>query len=482
MCEKHHCPGRAILRGAPSYNSIDGQVEVSRGHDHAAEEHREEVLRGTGAVLEAASSSTAPPSAIVQSTLEKIGKNVGSHLPSEDALKQRVRRRRRESFPPEPLRRNGIRVPDALRATIEGEGLLLFDTADEEGNDEAEEDTDDGRILCFGTIDNLRKLGQCSMWFLDGTFKTCPRLFRQLYTIHAVIANSCFPLLYAFLPGKSQEVYNTFFREVNAAAVENDIVLNPDFLMADFELSAINALREQFPNARLSCCLFHLGQSVYRCVQRSGLTEVYMHDNNFRISIKELLGLAFLQPEHIEEAFLDLKANLPQEASPVFQYFEDNYVLGRLMGQGKGRPRRVPLRHPPRFPPNIWSIHHLMERGFPRTNNYQEAWHRRFEEVVGRHHLGIYPTIHEIRKEQHRTEHQLVRIEAGEVPRIRRSAREKERERRMNTLFEKFQQGEATREEFLRGIAHNYAIGPRSAHEDEEDGDGNVDFHVALLP
>ena len=128
VCEKHHCPGRAILRGAPSYNSIHGEVEVSRGHDHAAEEHREEVLRGTGAVLEAASSCTAHPSAIVQSTLEKIGRNVGPHLPSEDALKQRVRRRRRVSFPPEPLRRNGIRVPHALRVTIEGEGFLLFDT------------------------------------------------------------------------------------------------------------------------------------------------------------------------------------------------------------------------------------------------------------------------------------------------------------------------------------------------------------------
>ena len=45
---------------------------------------------------------------------------------------------------------------------------------------------------------------------MDGTFKTVPLLFQQMYTIHAPVGgeNACvLPLVYVLMTGKSEECY-----------------------------------------------------------------------------------------------------------------------------------------------------------------------------------------------------------------------------------------------------------------------------------
>ena len=42
-------------------------------------------------------------------------------------------------------------------------------------------DLADGCILMFTTDENLRQLSRSELWLMDGTFKTAPILFRQMY-------------------------------------------------------------------------------------------------------------------------------------------------------------------------------------------------------------------------------------------------------------------------------------------------------------
>jgi hypothetical protein len=46
------------------------------------------------------------------------------------------------------------------------------------------------RILIFTTITNIIQLKQSILWLMDGTFKTVPNLFKQLYTIHGNVGGS----------------------------------------------------------------------------------------------------------------------------------------------------------------------------------------------------------------------------------------------------------------------------------------------------
>ena len=45
------------------------------------------------------------------------------------------------------------------------------------------------RIVIFCTIDNLHRLAEAEMWFVDGTFHAAPAIFCQLFTTHVMIHN-----------------------------------------------------------------------------------------------------------------------------------------------------------------------------------------------------------------------------------------------------------------------------------------------------
>jgi hypothetical protein len=64
------------------------------------------------------------------------------------------------------------------------------------------------RIIAFATTENLRDLANADIVFCDGTFYTCPNLFYQIYSIQIHIDDIMTPVIYAFLPGKSQATHS----------------------------------------------------------------------------------------------------------------------------------------------------------------------------------------------------------------------------------------------------------------------------------
>ena len=103
--------------------------------------------------------------------------------------------------------------------------------------------------------------------------------------------------------------------------------------------------------------------------------------------------MAFLNPLEIPDAFDEIKDLLQSDAEPIIGWFEDNYVHGkikRLMRNGSAE------RHSPLFPPAMWSVFDNIEFAFPRTQNKVEAWHRRWEVLIARSHVGIFTIIKQI--------------------------------------------------------------------------------------
>ena len=61
---------------------------------------------------------------------------------------------------------------------------------------------------------------------MDGTFKTVPLLFQQMYTIHAPVGGEnarVLPLVYALMMGKSEECYTQLFQELISLGEAADI-------------------------------------------------------------------------------------------------------------------------------------------------------------------------------------------------------------------------------------------------------------------
>ena len=127
-------------------------------------------------------------------------------------------------------------IPEDLTRTLDGSDFLIRDS--NIGQD---------RILLFTTIANIRYLEQSAFWIMDGTFKTVPTIFRQLYTIHGSIGGNdnsrIMPLVYALMSSKSEECYKRLFQDLIDFGEEEDIHLQPQFILTDFEQAAINATR-----------------------------------------------------------------------------------------------------------------------------------------------------------------------------------------------------------------------------------------------
>ena len=69
-----------------------------------------------------------------------------------------------------------------------------------------EENNGKGFVI-FTTKLNLQTLCSADTLLMDGTFKSCPKPFCQLYTILAYVNTFYIPLVFALLPDKTQSTY-----------------------------------------------------------------------------------------------------------------------------------------------------------------------------------------------------------------------------------------------------------------------------------
>jgi hypothetical protein len=338
----------------------DGQhflTGTSGEHTHEAIASRVSLLKACNQLKEAAKTTNDKPAIIMQITKSQVSQDIAAILPTSNAQRKQIKRqRKKKDAPVEPKTLEDFILPDSFKYSISGE---MFVRQIDNGPD---------KILLFVTVNNLKLMSHAAFWIMDGTFKVAPNLFRQLYTIHAPVGNvDCqriLPLAYALMTRKSLDLYTQLFEELNSLAGEQRIDLQPDFVLTDFEIGSMNAIRNVFPGVRNKACHFHLGQSIYRRLQQiEGLQVRYSTDEPFSLIVRHLSALAFLPDHEVENAFNQVKALFPQEAIELVTWFEENYAIGRL------NRRRRNVRLEPMFPPAMWTVWDNMELGLPRTQN-----------------------------------------------------------------------------------------------------------------
>jgi len=179
-------------------------------------------------------------------------------------------------------------------------------------------------VVAFSCKTNLTYLRQVKTIYVDGTFKTCPKLFYQLFTVHSVSNDVYAPPSVFLLPGKSVGNYTDALK-----ALQNYI--QPVTVYSDFERSIQLAVSEVWPTADLRGCRFHLGQSWWRKIQSLRLTEEYQNkESEIEIRVlRYIFGLPLLAPEGVKNCFLDLMAVKPtvERLDNFFDYLLMNYIV-----------------------------------------------------------------------------------------------------------------------------------------------------------
>ena len=222
--------------------------------------------------------------------------------------------------------------------TAKEENFLLYDSG-----------PDLTRILIFGTQKNCDMLTTSNIWLADGTFKTAPQLFAQVYKIHALRGGPnplqdghLLPCLFILLPNKTESTCTRMWERVRIICP----TASPTIMIMDFEKAAINAFQMEWPTTTVKGC----GK-----IQELGLQTDYMNDEQLALRLRMLPALAFAPPFEVQELFPQV---IEQLGIPAYVelalYFETTYI-GRTVPGGT---QLAPL-----FPIKMWYHHHDVPQG-----------------------------------------------------------------------------------------------------------------------
>ena len=165
-------------------------------------------------------------------------------------------------------------------------------------------------VTVFATDLQIRILKDSNVIFSDGTFKTAPPPYVQLYTLHGVVRNRRIPLVFGLLTSKNTQAYFRLFQIVDRFMHRNHRVhLRPQWITADFEIGFINEVNTDMPAVTVLGCHFHFCKRLYKRVQDLGLARVYTNDNQVKKFVLMMMGLAFLPSNQVVICYNNLRQN-----------------------------------------------------------------------------------------------------------------------------------------------------------------------------
>ncbi|KAG0436613.1 hypothetical protein DMUE_4133, partial [Dictyocoela muelleri] len=253
-------------------------------------------------------------------------------------------------------------IPDELKITISGHNFLQYDGGVNNAS----------RFLLFINSEKISHLKNSEIWLADGTFKMAPAGFYQIYIIYAKIFDKYFPLIFAILPNKTEDIYSKLFKRI-ADLIDKR---GPQYIIMDFEVAPMKAFNIVFKNTKIFNCFFHFSQNLWRQIQKNNLVLEYKNDKKFRLYIKMLLSIAFVKKNQLYEYFLRFKNSFIENFKGkselnILNYFENNFINN----------------HEDKI--NDWCCYERILKNIPLTTNICEGFNRSLNSNL----KGSHPTL-----------------------------------------------------------------------------------------
>lgn len=393
--ERDGCTGTVTT----NYNVNNGiYITIGKRHTHEPDNVEMEVQSVVRSMKRrAAEHPNAPPSSIFRDEISAVrSEEVLARLPQKNDVIRTLNRVQNRHRPVNPQALEDLVINPPYDRSLNGQLFMQFD-----------ETVGEDRIIMFYTNTMLQHLCSSRSIFCDGTFKTVPRMFHQLYTIHGIVRDYVFPLVYVLTTRKTQETYSQILNHLKTHAASLGFELSPQMILADFELAFMNAAQDIFPTSTMHGCLFHFTQAVWKMAVNKGLKVQYNQEgSNVRRSIQQLMALPFVPLADVEETF-DIIANAcPEDVMELAAYVEVTYVRGRA---ARGRRRATS----PRYAPAIWNCYSAVLNRQQRSTNACEGWHSRFQRLIVSHHSSIWKFLENVKKDQRENEALIVQLNAG---------------------------------------------------------------------
>ena len=150
-----------------------------------------------------------------------------------------------------------------------------------------------------------------------------------------------------------------------------------------------------------------------------------------------------------------LRTQVPDGAEALVEYFDRTYVNGSLRNIAGSK---VVRRIQPAFPPALWNVHNITLADGDRTNNFSEAWNRRFEALIGHKHPSVWTSIELLRADAAESYTAILRHSTGRLEPKRSKKTAKQYNQRLQRLCAEYNDGQRYMASFLRAIAHSIRL------------------------
>uniref|UniRef100_A0A0N5C9K3 MULE domain-containing protein n=1 Tax=Strongyloides papillosus TaxID=174720 RepID=A0A0N5C9K3_STREA len=192
----------------------------------------------------------------------------------------------------------------------------------------------------------IQKICSSEYIIMDGTFKSCPNHYAQLYAIHIVDSRNriSYSVFYAILPAKDEEAYKVmlqYFKSIVGNLRSVTFIIDKEFAM-------MSALTEIFNESYVKICLWHYRRAICKKLRscsllpnknvlknilktRSNSKAMEEYDNKVLLK-KMVFNFPFIKKEDMALAYTTIISPLCRKIKNglVFSsYFLRNWVEGR---------------------------------------------------------------------------------------------------------------------------------------------------------
>ena len=140
-----------------------------------------------------------------------------------------------------------------------------------------EKKTRQEKFVLFTSKVQSNKFSECSIIFMDGTFKCCPKSYYPLYNIMGKEKNISLiiPLIFILMSHKSYDIYYYVFKFIKAIIKKQGLKLDlkNTVFMLDFEKSSRKALKDIFSEFNILGCYFEYVKALWSKDKKEGLTK-----------------------------------------------------------------------------------------------------------------------------------------------------------------------------------------------------------------
>ncbi|KAG0437398.1 hypothetical protein DMUE_3713 [Dictyocoela muelleri] len=377
-CVSRPCMGRVFMK--------DGVIMIGELHTHADDLDKIMLLKIKSLLYESAEKTDMSfENSLLDATQKYSIETIGSICNIYSLRDEFTKIRRRKDF---PGTKNDDDILHIYKLTYENELFIQHD---------CRKNSDD-RIIMFYTHYNVEVMRRSNVFLVDGTFKAATNNFTQLFVIHVMYFDKRLPMVYVLTKSKTIETYKKIFSHLK---VKEKIEI--PHLISDYEIAIINSFKSIYNFSKVSGCLFHFGQIMWRKIQKNGYTNDYKSNNDFRRFINYLLLLSYVPPEKVPYYFNIISTKFSNDIRnhELLDYFKNNFIENQKNQNNKNI--------------SFWSVYDRCLSRIPTTTCSLEAWHRFLNSKIGKGPSTLGKLVNILKNEERKTKITIESLKSGKI-------------------------------------------------------------------